>query len=92
MKLLMGKKFPAFSIEVTTGLEDTNKMQDQAADPFYYVGLTKSRTYDGVSIGRGSRTVRVVSCRPEPRRSGCDSYPLLEAAAATVTPGSSFRE
>jgi hypothetical protein len=41
-------------------------MQDQITDPFYYVGFTKSRTYDGVSIGRGSRTVRVVSCRPDP--------------------------
>lgn len=79
-------------MEVTTGLADTNKTQDQVSDPFYYVGLTKSRTYDGVSIGRGSRTVRVVSCRPDPRRSGFDSYPLLEAAEATVTPGSSSRK
>ena len=74
------------AMQVTPGLADTNKMQDQAGSPFYYVGLTRSRTYDGVSIGRRSRTVRVVSCRPDPSRSGFHSHALREAAEATATP------
>ena len=77
---------PRDRTQVTTGLADSNKMQDQAGSPFYYVGLTKSRTYDGVSIGRRSRTVRVVRYRPDPRRSGFHSDPLHGATEATATP------
>ena len=77
---------PRDRTQVTTGLADSNKMQGKVNTTFYYVGLTKSRTYSGVSIGRRSRTVRVISCRPDPSRSGFHSDPLYEATEATATP------
>ena len=72
--------------QVTTRLADSNKMQGQAASPFYYVGLTRSRTYDGVSIGRRSRTVRVVSSRPNSGRSGLHNHPVPQPTEPAATP------